>query len=249
MGEPEVDESTLRDAAEALRLAGRGAAVSHELAAAALGVELVDDVRRRLTVPRNRSRRAVAGWDVRRADLPPDDVLMVDDVRFTALQRSLRDLCRVLPFASALAALDSALRQELVDLEALGLDRALGANCSRLRRAGAAADPLSGSVLESLLRALLLTAGIPAPDTQYVIRDAVGEFVARVDFCWPAARLVVEADGFAFHSDRESYRSDRRRLNELERLGWRVLRFSWEDVVERPEVVVRLVRECLAQAA
>jgi hypothetical protein len=34
-----------------------------------------------------------------------------------------------------------------------------------------------------------------------------------------------------------------------ERLGWRVLRFTWEDVNTRPAYVVALVRECLAPAA
>jgi very-short-patch-repair endonuclease len=59
----------------------------------------------------------------------------------------------------------------------------------------------------------------------------------------------VEADGFAFHSDRVAYRRDRERLNELEQLGGRVLRFTWEDVVARPEHVLALVQECLDQAA
>jgi very-short-patch-repair endonuclease len=70
-----------------------------------------------------------------------------------------------------------------------------------------------------------------------------------VDFCWPEHRLVVEADGFAFHADRGSYRRDRERQNDLERLGWRVLRFTWEDVQGRPEYVVALVRGCLETAA
>ncbi|MDP9496716.1 MAG: DUF559 domain-containing protein [Actinomycetota bacterium] len=71
--------------------------------------------------------------------------------------------------------------------------------------------------------------------------------MAQVDLCWPAACLIVEADGFAFHSDRAAYRRDRERLNQLERLGWRVLRVTWEDVVHRPEHVVALVRECYVQ--
>lgn len=49
-------------AAPALQLAGRGAALSHELAAVVRGVELIDEPVRRLTVARNRSRVAVPGW-------------------------------------------------------------------------------------------------------------------------------------------------------------------------------------------
>lgn len=86
----------------------------------------------------------------------------------------------------------------------------------------------------------------PRPVPQFVVRNEDGSFLARVDFCWPALGLIVEADGFAFHADRAAYRKDRERLNGLERLGWRVLRFTWEDVVSRPDYVLELVAECLA---
>ncbi len=66
-----------------------------------------------------------------------------------------------------------------------------------------------------------------------------------MDFAWPEQRLLVEVDGFAFHADRSRYRSDRRRTNALVLAGWRVLRFSWEDVVHRPDVVVAQVRAAL----
>jgi very-short-patch-repair endonuclease len=102
--------------------------------------------------------------------------------------------------------------------------------------------------MESLLRVLLHEAGIPRPRTQYRVREH-GQEVARVDFCWPEQRLVVEADGYAFHSSRDDYRRDRRRMNDLERLGWRVLRFSWEDVTQRPDYVSGLVRACLVPLA
>lgn len=239
----------MADAVAAVRRAGHGAALSHELAAVMAGIELLAEPVRRLTVPRNRSRLVVPGWEVRRSDLPADDVEMVGDLRVAALLRTLTDLCRILTTAHAVVAVDSALRQGLVHVEELSLTSAFGRGCDRVRAVGRLVDPGSGSVLESLLRVLLAQAGLPAPATQYVINDAHGRFIGRVDFCWPETRLVVEADGFAFHSDREAYRNDRRRLNELERLGWRVLRFSWEDVVDRPESVVALVRACLLQAA
>jgi len=246
---PQLPVDLHAEAQQALQLAGPGAAVSHELAATAWGVDLVEDPVKRLTVPRNRSRLLVPGWDVRRSDIPTGDVEMVGDVRVTAMLRTLVDLCRVLCLAHAVAAVDSALRQGLVRVDELGMRQAIGRGARRLRTVGGLVDPLAGSVLESLLRVLLAEAGLPAPLTQYVVLDRAGEFVGRVDFCWPAARLIVEADGFAFHSDRAAYREDRRRLNELERLGWHVLRFSWEDVVSRPEAVVALVRDCLQSAA
>jgi len=39
---------------------------------------------------------------------------------------------------------------------------------------------------------------------------------------------------------------DRRRDNEVARLGWRVLRVSWDEVVRQPASVVKLVRDALS---
>ncbi len=234
---------------EALERAGRHARLSHESAARALELELLDPGSERITVPRNRSRLVLPGWTVVRSDVPPADRAEVEGLPVTAAARTVADLARVLPLTAAVVTADSALRREaLTQAElAAALVDTHGRGAGQLRRVGALIDPLSGSVLETLTRMVLVGAGLH-PITQHVVRDG-SVFVARVDFAWPALRLAVEADGFAYHSDREAYRRDRERLNQLERLGWRVLRFTWEDVVHRPEHVVALVRECLRAAA
>ncbi len=234
----------------ALLRAGPAAALSHESAARSWGIELLSDGQQRLTVPRNRSRLLVSGWHVVRSDLPVGGVEERDGLRTTSPLRTVRDLCRVLPHTSAVVAADSSMRNELVDVQELheDLGSADGRGASSLRAVALAVDARAGSVLETLLR-LVLAVLDPLPLTQYAIYDRCGLFVARVDFGFPAARLVVEADGFAFHSDRVAYRRDRERLNDLERLGWRVLRFTWEDVVQRPEYVLNMVSQCLYASA
>ena len=236
--------------AQALARAGARACLSHESAARAYGIELLEPGSDRVTVPRDRSRVSIPGWLVVRADVSASDRDLVGDLSTTGVERTVLDLSRTLPWQDAVVAADSALRLGLVSEEALTgrLGRAYGRRAAAARAVAAAVDPQSGSVLETLLRLVLLAAGL-APRTQHVITDPGGRFVARVDFCWPAHRLVVEADGYAFHADRAAYRRDRERLNDLERLGWRVLRFTWEDVRGRPGHVVALVRECLAVAA
>jgi len=109
-------------------------------------------------------------------------------------------------------------------------------------------DPLSGSVVESAARVELWLAGLAPPVLQYEVRTEHGRLVARVDLAWPQQRLLVEVDGFAFHSDRLAYRRDREKMDDLERLGWRVLRVTWEDVVLCPHAFVELVAACLASA-
>jgi hypothetical protein len=221
--------------------------MSHHDAARAHGIELVeDDGSHHATVPRNCARPRLAGWRVHRADIATvttDSGLLVAGPLATVC-----GLARVLPLSHAVAAADSAVRQGLLELGAVtaALGAARGPGAGIPRRVAGLLDDRAGSVLESVLRVLIASAGLPAPRTQYEVRGAHGWLLARVDFCWPAARLVVEADGFAFHSDRAAYRNDRARMNELERLGWRVLRFTWEDVMSRPDHVVALIRECLA---
>ncbi len=237
-------------AADVLRLAPR-AVLSHEEAARHWGIALVEDLGvHRVTVPRNWSHVALEGWEVVRRPVPPQEVIERDGFRWTSPRRTVADLSRLLALPHAVAAADSALRARLLTTAVLTdvLLGARGRDAGALRDVGRLLDPRSGSVLESLLRVLLLTSELPAPRTQYEVLDGI-DVVARVDFAWPEQRLVVEADGFAFHSDRDAYRKDRARMNELERLGWRVLRFTWEDVVGRPGHILGLVRSCLLLAA
>lgn len=101
-------------------------------------------------------------------------------------------------------------------------------------------------MLESRLRLLLVLDGLPPHDVQHEVA-ARGEFVARVDLWYEG--LVVEADGFAFHSTREHYRRDRRRQRALTRLGLGYLPFAWEDVHHYPDQAVEDVRVTLTARA
>ena len=245
--QPTADEG-LR--ATALRLQ---AVVSHESAALLWGLELARTPDgHQVTVPRNRSRARHPGARVHRADLRSADKVERDGIVVTTVLRTVLDLCRSLPLAQAVALVDSALRAGLLTTEELvGAARALPVSPRSRRVAAVVAlvDPRSGSVLESLCRVLLAQAGLRPEQTQLVVRAAGGRRIGRVDFAWPSARLVVEVDGFAFHADRAAYRKDRRRSNALQRAGWRVLRFSWEDVVGAPDAVVADVRAVLQTAA
>ena len=53
----------------------------------------------------------------------------------------------------------------------------------------------------------------------------------------PVARLALEAEGFTAHRTRKDLHRDARRYTELTVWGWALLRFSWEDVMLRPEWV------------
>jgi very-short-patch-repair endonuclease len=117
---------------------------------------------------------------------------------------------------------------------------------ARARRVLELADPESGSVLESVLRVRMHLAGIAGFSTQLVIRDDAGRHVLRVDFCFAEARLVVEVDGEKWHQDPAR---DRSRDNALAALGWRVLRYTWAEVVHQPERVLAEIRQALGATA
>lgn len=235
------DEAPLRAAVAALR-----GVASHEDAARLWGISLVEpSARQHVTVARCRSRLQHPGTRVHRADLSA--TAEVAGIPVTSTVRTVVDLSRTLPHPHAVAAADSALHQRLVtSAELLEAAAALAPAAGRpqVRQVVTRADGRSESVLETLCRLLLEDAGLRPFETQYVVR-AGRRTVGRVDFAWPDQRLVVEVDGYAFHADRVAYRNDRRRGNALVLAGWRVLRFSWEDVVGLPQVLTAQVRAAL----
>jgi very-short-patch-repair endonuclease len=76
-----------------------------------------------------------------------------------------------------------------------------------------------------------------------------GRLIAVVDIGFEEHRLAIELDGQAFHVDAEAFQNDRSRQNTLISLGWRVLRFTWSDVVHRPDYVLAAITRQLARAA
>ena len=202
-----------------------------------------------VTVDRDRSRAVREGVKLTRSVVREDEQVVRDGVHLTSAVRTVLDLCRALPFAEAVAAGDSALRHgvRLDQLQAALCALPAGRGRSEVARVVALLDPRCGSVLESLLRALLWQHGL-RPQSQVEVLALGRGRIGRVDFAWEQQRLVVEADGFAFHADRRRYREDRRRGNALVLAGWAVLRFSWEDVVRFPDYVVATVRGVLEAA-
>jgi hypothetical protein len=238
-----LPDGVTRLAAAAVAL---NAVVSHDSAAVLWGLEMAHRPGQRVTVPRNRSRARFEGVRVTRADVGETDVR--GELRVTSVARTVLDCAAVLPLDEAVTIADSALRQGLVTPAELATaaGRVRGRHAGRVLRVARLADPRCGSVLESLLRVLLVCAGLAPEETQLVVRDGRA-VVARVDFAYLTARLLVEADGYEFHRERADYRRDRRRANAFCRLDWSLLRFSWEDVRHDPDYVVAAVRYELAK--
>ncbi|TCC39075.1 DUF559 domain-containing protein [Kribbella capetownensis] len=167
--------------------------------------------------------------------------------RSTSLLRTVVDCARVLPFGEALAVADAALATGYLNREEL-LAAAIamrGPGSPNARRTALAATGLSGSILESMLRALLITEGIDGFEPQVPVTN--GLFRARVDLGHRVARVALEADGFAFHGSRRDFAADCHRYDELVAAGWLVLRLTYEHIIGDPAWVVATIRAALAQ--
>ena len=222
---------------------GRTAAVlwGFDLAVEPTQVELA------VPVGGDRKLSGVAAIQHAELDIVTLKVLDLEPVQVTSAVQTVLHCALLLPLAEAVVVADSALRRKAVTRRQLVKAAAQlrgTPGAVQVRQVIALSDPKSESVLESLLRVLLAQAGIAAPETQYDIRDGK-VFVGRVDFCWPLLRLIVECDGRRWHDPDDARTGDRRRDNAFECLSWRVLRFSWAEVVHQPEYVLTQVRTCL----
>jgi very-short-patch-repair endonuclease len=117
-----------------------------------------------------------------------------------------------------------------------------GVGILRALLSGHASPTLTRSHAEERFLALVRKAQLAMPE----VNVGVGGY--EVDFLWRPQRLVVEVDGFAFHSSRREFKRDRRRDSILSLKGLRVLRITWGQIVEEPEAVVALVAHNLAIA-
>jgi len=79
---------------------------------------------------------------------------------------------------------------------------------------------------------LIQGAGLPVPEVQVWIEGF------RVDALFRDQKLVVELDGHATHANPTANETDRRRELTLRRAGFRVVRYTWEQVTRHPEEVV-----------
>jgi very-short-patch-repair endonuclease len=222
----------------ALLACGEGAALSHRTAASLWGFLtgpiLPVDVS--TSTDRGRSYSAVT---THRTLLQPFDALVRDHLRVTTPSRTIVDLAAILEGRALREAVERAQDLRRFDPEDI---RATLARLPRRPGAGRLQDLITvlapdrdraRSHLERLFVALVRKARLPRPEPNHEIAGW-----AR-DFAWPEQRLVVETDGYRYHSSRRARRRDSRRDRQLTALGWRPVRFTYEDIAFEPAEVAR----------
>lgn len=192
------------------------------------------------------SRREPAGITVWRGSVDVADVVLRDGLLLTSRPCTIVDCLRVVPHRTGVDLLDRALLRGW-----LTFDDLVARTQALVGRRGAAklvrhirvARPGNRSEAERTMANLLRKAGLTAWEANVAI-----EGVGVLDFAFVAHRVAIEIDGRAWHSAGDRFQSDRSRQNRLVLLGWTVLRFTWEDLVQRPEAVIRQVRLALRAA-
>ena len=178
----------------------------------------------------------------------PGPTVYVGEFRITDEVRTLLDVARCAPLPISVPMLDAVIAESpwLMSDLCRRADQLVGhRNIARAQRAINLASPQAESVLESLLRLLLILAGLPPPELQIPVRHPGGTYYA--DMGYRERRLLIEADGRDRHSEWHKVGADFVRQNALVAAGWRVLRFTWAQVLYQPEMVIAAIRAALAE--
>jgi len=116
----------------------------------------------------------------------------------------------------------------------------------RLQRALALVRPGTDSPKETVVRLVIIRAGLPEPLVNFRIVSGAGRFLALGDMVYPDYKVLVEYDGgYHFESDEQVFH-DIDRLDAVMAEGWRVIRFN-KTHLPREAYVVATVRAALLE--
>jgi very-short-patch-repair endonuclease len=231
-----VSPGTRTSLVRAVRVGGRATCAT---ALACAGVWTVHDDRLHVRVESNDCRlRSPTTSSARLNSTPRPDVVVHWRAAAASESRllcdvadSLDDLRQCAPRLDYLAALESSIRIRP------DLTRALVARGHS--DIGSLVDGICESGIETMCWVRLL-AGLGARRQVHI--DGVG----RVDFL-VGERLVIEVDGASYHQGVTPFEEDRRRDAELSRRGFRVLRFSYRQIMHDWKLVEAAVWAALAR--
>jgi very-short-patch-repair endonuclease len=174
----------------------------------------------------------------------PADIRIHDGGPVTSPARTLLDLGELLTERELELAYDRALVARILSTHEFAQVLLRAAGRRRRRALQRLLDRQRGptvtrSEAEERFLALIRSANLPEPMINAWIHGY------EVDFLWPG-RLIVEIDGFRFHSTRRAFEHDHRKDAVLRAAGLPVLRFTWEQITGEQAAVVALVAQSLA---
>jgi hypothetical protein len=196
------------------------------------------------------ARRTQPGVIQRVAALPPSHLAHFHGLLITTAARTVVDLARFRPYVEGVAIADAALQLGITTNAQLVAVRDACRSWPGINRAAKViefADGASESPLESRSRVAFALGGLPTPVLQADILLRTGRR-ARVDFLWEQWRVIGEADGRLKIQRPEDLWAEKLREDALRELGYEVVRWTWDEIVNRPEVVVARIVRAAARA-
>jgi very-short-patch-repair endonuclease/predicted transcriptional regulator of viral defense system len=180
--------------------------------------------------------------------IQPDEIGTLDGIPITSPGRTILDLASRLSLEDLERLIAEAHAQRVVAESQLRtlLSRHHGARGSRNLRHLLERDRPPARIrsrAERRLLALLRDVNLPAPE----VNVRLGKYVP--DFLWRDQRVIVEFDGFRFHSGRTRFDSDRRRDQDLAVAGYIVLRVTWRQLTEDTDGVAKRLAAVLQRAS
>jgi very-short-patch-repair endonuclease len=177
--------------------------------------------------------------------LHPDEKARLDGLTLTTPARTLLDLASYLSSRELEQALARADRQRLSYRKPLALllvryPRRRGGPLLRTLLASPDGPAFTRSEAEERFLALIRRAGLRPPEMNVKVCGF------EVDALWRAERLVVEIDGFDYHSTRVDFERDRYRDGVLTAAGFRVMRIIWHQLTREPEALLVRLGQALA---
>jgi predicted transcriptional regulator of viral defense system len=227
----------------AVKACGDGAVLSHYSAGALFGFVQWDGRYPEVTLIGSTTRRHRELRVHRTATLDRADRSSYRGIPITAPARTLADLAYLLDYDPLRRAVRQAQSLRRVSLRELAdVTRRLGRRRGRrnLMRILATGPAPTRSELEDVVLDLILSAGLQRPDINVPLFLAGRRVIP--DFRWPECRLVVEADGAAWHEDKLSREDDAARQALLEAHGEHVLRVTWTQALWNPQQKVARIR-------
>ena len=190
-----------------------------------------------------RVRARVPGYRFQRRSVDPELVLERQGLRMTLPALTALDLCDTLGGD----AIDTVLRTRTASLAELHAvlertGRRRGNGCRRALLLDSRDEPWSEA--ERRAHRLLRAAGLTGWLTNHLVVVRGARYY--LDIAFPDAWLAIEIDG-RVHDRHEAFEHDRARQNDLVLEGWRVLRFTWAMLVDRPEAVLLAIVRALAE--
>lgn len=209
----------------AVLASGDGAVVSHRSAAVLWGLLAKDSGIVNISLPGTGGKKRRQGIRIHRSrTLTAAHVTRRNSIPVTKPARTIADLRGSVPAWE----LRRAIRQATV----LGLP--LGPDVEPDR---------SRSDLELLFLDICHRHRLPEPE----VNQRIGHI--EVDFLWRERRLIVETDGYKYHSGKEAFLSDHDRDLRLRAFGYDVIRLSEEQVANEPTFVANVLRSELGPAS